>query len=83
MWPFSLKDIPRTPISQEKFQKYLGRFLFSRIGSKYRLYFQAESNLTCGDRRVSPITVRIIDFTLKPKSKSVFHASKLINFFKF
>lgn len=52
----SYADIPSTPLSPERFQRYLGKFLFSRVGAKYRQYFRVKGDVTCGEK-APPIEV--------------------------
>lgn len=49
-------DIPKKQISDKMFRKYMGKFLFSRIGARYRLYFRAKKEIACGER-TAPLEV--------------------------
>ncbi|CAG7727935.1 unnamed protein product [Allacma fusca] len=56
--------IPHSGISVEDFDRYLGKFLFSPSGSKYRAKFKFNGNLTCG-ASAPPIVLTTIGFKFK------------------
>lgn len=49
-------DIPNETLDSELFRKYLGKFLYSPIGSKHRGFFKLQGNFSCGDE-LPPIKV--------------------------
>jgi hypothetical protein len=52
-----LPDIPNRTLSPSKFQKYMGKFLYSPFGSKHRAHFKLDGNFSCGDT-LPPIKVQ-------------------------
>lgn len=55
-------DAKNNTLSELEFRNYVSKFLFGRVGGKYRRNFHFEGNLTCGE--IAPILVTTsIDFT--------------------
>ncbi|CAH2243068.1 jg2174 [Pararge aegeria aegeria] len=50
-----------TTVTDEQFNKYLSRFLFSPVGGRFQLNFKFSGNLTCGES-ISDITASSMSF---------------------
>jgi hypothetical protein len=44
-----ITDIPTKSMKPKNFQKWMGKFLYSPLGSKHRGFFKLQGNFTCGN----------------------------------
>ncbi|XP_021948457.1 protein patched homolog 2 isoform X2 [Folsomia candida] len=57
-------NIPNRPLTPSKFQKYMGKFLYSPAGSKHRPYFKSDGNFSCGES-LPPLKTVVMPFRFR------------------